>query len=335
MGWNFSNFMSGCVVYMPTIVGSHVFPPKSWDEFEDITLSAVKLRWGSPDFFRNGRPGQSQDGIDIFGQTSDFSKIGIQCKNTIGGVSEDVILAEIKKAESFNPPIEVLYIATTSNRDVKIQEKVRIISEQRIADGKFSVYMLFWDEVVFDLAKDKSEFFKHYPDFSPAPSEQVVVPANGCVTFSIEEMKVERHAIFSGKKISRMALAKTGGWITFFGIAALSLTFLPLFHGSFSNWVPVAMLLFGTGMMLLLTSVALKRNRFECIFMRKYYIELSENDNLQVNRLTATCPWCGSNMNLRHFGIRAEPRSDIFVCERNSRQHTIVLDPTLLPEIRN
>jgi hypothetical protein len=40
-------------------------------------------------------------------------------------------------------------------------------------------------------------------------------------------------------------------------------------------------------------------------------------------------------MNLRHFGIKAEPRSDIFVCERNSRQHTIVLDPTLLPEIRS
>jgi hypothetical protein len=51
---------------MPTIASSNVPTPKSWDEFEDITLAAAKLRWNSSDFFRNGRPGQKQDGVDIW-----------------------------------------------------------------------------------------------------------------------------------------------------------------------------------------------------------------------------------------------------------------------------
>lgn len=35
---------------MPTISSSKVPSPKSWDEFEEITLSAAKLRWNSTDF---------------------------------------------------------------------------------------------------------------------------------------------------------------------------------------------------------------------------------------------------------------------------------------------
>ena len=45
--------------------------PKSWDEFEDISLSAAKLRWNSTDFFRHGRLGQKQDGVDIWGHDDD------------------------------------------------------------------------------------------------------------------------------------------------------------------------------------------------------------------------------------------------------------------------
>ncbi len=39
-------------------------PPKPRDEFEDIVLAAAKLRFDSPDFFRNGRQGQARYGVD-------------------------------------------------------------------------------------------------------------------------------------------------------------------------------------------------------------------------------------------------------------------------------
>ncbi len=102
---------------MPTIASSNVPTPKSWDEFEDITLAAAKLRWNSSDFFRNGRPGQKQDGVDIWGHDDDNRHIAVQCTNTVDGVSPATVKAEMANAEAFAPKLDRLYIATTAKRD--------------------------------------------------------------------------------------------------------------------------------------------------------------------------------------------------------------------------
>lgn len=319
---------------MPTIAGSHVPPPKSWDEFEDIALSAAKLRWRGSEFFRNGRAGQRQDGVDIFGQVNKTT-IGIQCKNTMGGVSEHTILEEIRNAESFSPPLSTLYIATTSNRDSLLQEKVRILSLDRAAVGKFSVDLLFWNDVVFDLAKDEEEFFKHYPQFRYVQPAAPVQNANGQPTFSAEDMKIERHPAWGGRTIPRTTLAHVGGGVTFAGFTAILSTVLPSFFGRPSNWTPAAMLLFGLGMTFLAISSVLKTRKFEHLLLRRYYLELSNRDNLHINRLTATCPWCSSRMQLRNLGPKNGPKDDIFVCERNFKQHTILLDHTMLPALEH
>ncbi len=149
---------------MPTIASSVVPPPKSWDEFEDITLAAAKLRWNSADFQRHGRSGQKQDGVDVFGHDDD-RHIGVQCKNTVDGISLDIIRKEIAKAEGFEPPLDRLYIATTAKRDAPLQKEVRLLSEARSRDSKFRVAILFWDDVCQDLATDDSVFFSHYPQF--------------------------------------------------------------------------------------------------------------------------------------------------------------------------
>lgn len=150
---------------MPTISLSKVPPPKSWDEFEDISLSAAKLRWNSTDFFRHGRQGQKQDGVDIWGHDDDGRHLGLQCKNTTGGISLDVVEAEIKNAEEFTPKLDRLYVVTTAPRDTQIQKSVREISQNRSNAGGFKVDLLFWDDICNDLAKDENVFFGHYPQF--------------------------------------------------------------------------------------------------------------------------------------------------------------------------
>jgi hypothetical protein len=52
---------------MPTLAHMHVPRPKGWDEFQDITLTSLKLRWRSPNLTQNGRSGQPQAGVDIYG----------------------------------------------------------------------------------------------------------------------------------------------------------------------------------------------------------------------------------------------------------------------------
>jgi hypothetical protein len=152
---------------MPTISSSIIPPPKSWEEFEDITLSATKIRWKSTEFFGNGRRGQRQDGVDVFGTTPDGKLVGVQCKNTSSGLAESVVMKEIGNAESFEPALSSLYVATTAHRDATLQESIRKISADRKAVGKFSIEILFWEDIAGDLATDEQAFFKHYPQFSP------------------------------------------------------------------------------------------------------------------------------------------------------------------------
>ncbi len=150
---------------MPTISSSNVPTPKSWDEFEDIALAAAKLRWNSTDFYRNGRPGQKQDGVDIWGHDDDARHIGVQCKNTVAGVSLKTVKTEITNAEGFEPKLDRLYIATTAKRDATLQKAVRELSAERAKAGAFKVDVLFWDDVCQDLAKDDEILFRHYPQF--------------------------------------------------------------------------------------------------------------------------------------------------------------------------
>jgi hypothetical protein len=151
---------------MPTISSSNIPTPKSWDEFEDIVLAAAKLRFDSRDFFRNGRQGQAQDGVDVWGH-DDGRQIGIQCKNTVGGITFATVEAEIKNAKTFDPPLDRLYVATTAKRDEPLQKRVRKLSAERAKAKLFRVDLLFWDEICLDLTKDEDVFFRHYPQFRP------------------------------------------------------------------------------------------------------------------------------------------------------------------------
>jgi hypothetical protein len=41
--------------------------PKDWQEFESQVREAMILRWNSPNLQKNGRTGQAQQGVDVWG----------------------------------------------------------------------------------------------------------------------------------------------------------------------------------------------------------------------------------------------------------------------------
>ncbi len=139
--------------------------PKSWEEFEQIARDALAIRWGNPDLSMHGRPGQAQDGVDIYGDNH-LGFVGVQCKNTYDGVKEKTINSEISKAEGFPEKLECLYIATTAPRDVGMQKAVRGLSRSRESLNKFSVNIVFWEDLTQDLVSVPRVFLKHYPQFS-------------------------------------------------------------------------------------------------------------------------------------------------------------------------
>lgn len=149
---------------IPTLANMQIPPPKSWDEFQDITLTALKLRWRSPDLQQNGRQGQQQAGVDIYGSDDLGRYTGVQCKLTTHELKRKEVEAEVLKAQGFVPALATFFVATTGRRDAKIQTDVRLLSEARLLSKKFPVGVIFWEDLVQDLLTSPGDFHKHFPE---------------------------------------------------------------------------------------------------------------------------------------------------------------------------
>lgn len=148
---------------MPTIYGMELPLPKHWQEFEIITRDALVLKWGSPNLALNGRPGQKQHGVDIYGPDYLGRMTGIQCKRYAEGLKLADVANEVGNAEKFSSPLATLYLATTAEGDSTLQADVRKLSEARSVSGKFGVGLLFWDDIVTGLFRDHKVLASHYP----------------------------------------------------------------------------------------------------------------------------------------------------------------------------
>ena len=162
----------------------------------------------------------------------------------------------------------------------------------------------------------------------------VNVTNNENPVFTPEQLSIVRHPAFGGRKIKSENLG-VFGIVT--GLASIIGLYFTLFQGfpqeKYSSWSSLFVFLFVVAAMSFLISVVLKKRKFEHFMLRKYYLEVGTNGGIFMNKFTAICPWCGSKMNLRNIGPKDGPRDDLFICERNPKQHTVLLDPTVLPDI--
>jgi hypothetical protein len=151
---------------MPDLHSMKLPPPRDWQAFERITLDAMSLKWASPNLQLNGRPGQAQHGVDIYGSDYLGRPVGIQCKHYAGPLRLDTVNAEIGNAENFIGKLTALFLATTASQDAVLQKQVRVISEERTARDKFAVGLLFWDDIFSGLTLDRKVLSNHYPQLN-------------------------------------------------------------------------------------------------------------------------------------------------------------------------
>ena len=161
---------------MPTLATMQIPPPTDFKEFEAITREALAIKWNSPNLTKNGREGQAQAGVDIYGEDYLGRFIGVQCKLRQVELKIKVVSEECAKAKAFKPSITAFYVATTAPADVRLQQEVRLLSEKRISSGQFGVGLFFWDDLVSELVKNPAILKTHYP--------QLALPDNGKGTAS-------------------------------------------------------------------------------------------------------------------------------------------------------
>ncbi len=139
--------------------------PNNWQDFETLCKKLWGEIWNCPEIKKNGRTGQAQHGVDVYGiPFGDDKYYGIQCKGkdeyTNKQFSEDEIKKEIEKAKSFQPPLKKLYFTTTAVKDAGIEEFVRKQNIDNIDQGLFEVHIFSWEDIV-DLIDEN----KHTHDF--------------------------------------------------------------------------------------------------------------------------------------------------------------------------
>jgi len=155
---------------VPTFSGLQIPPPKNWQDFESLCCDLWGEIWKDPNTQKNGRQGQPQNGVDVFGrpnQGQDWS--GVQCKGKDNfsqqHVTVDELKEEVRKAKGFKPQITEFVLATTGSRDAQLQELARKITN-RHRKRKFVVSVWAWDDIVETLGKSPKVIAKHYPEFA-------------------------------------------------------------------------------------------------------------------------------------------------------------------------
>lgn len=133
---------------------TQINPPQNWQDFEDLCHKLWRAIWGDINAQKNGRQGQSQNGVDIYGIPIYGRGVhGVQCKgktiNYNSNLTEEELNNESKSAENFNPQIVNFTIATTSPRDTSIQKRALEITNKR--ERKFPVSVWSWDDISDEL----------------------------------------------------------------------------------------------------------------------------------------------------------------------------------------
>lgn len=140
--------------------------PEHWQAFEDLCHRLWGEIWQCAEIVKNGRLGQQQHGVDIYGFIPEVKGyFGIQCK----GKSEyndcefkvEEIDEEIEKAKNFTPSLKKMYFATTAVRDQKIQAYVREKNLKNVENDLFEVHIFFWEDIVnlIDLNQRTHDYY--------------------------------------------------------------------------------------------------------------------------------------------------------------------------------
>lgn len=155
-------------------------PPKDWQAFERHSRLLFEYALHDPAAQNNGRPGQRQHGVDIFGRRGGGTGplVGIQCKgkdNDYGGVvTEAELRREVKNTHKFKPDLKEFILITTAPDDADIQEKARLLEQEVRAAGRYlSISVWGWGRVQQEINRYGEVLRAFHPDATPFTNVQL------------------------------------------------------------------------------------------------------------------------------------------------------------------
>ncbi len=127
-------------------------PPDDPTAFESLCLDLWQEIWGPEcGAQRNGRSGQPQAGVDVFGKDRLGRQVGVQCKQKSGLLRSKLTVAEleeeVEKARGFLPSLSLFIVATTGPRDEGVQERARTLDKE----NPFAIEVWSWPDIWHEI----------------------------------------------------------------------------------------------------------------------------------------------------------------------------------------
>jgi len=192
---------------MTTVLSRALPPPANWQDFERLCFDLYARSWRTSDAALNGRSGQSQAGVDVYGTDRVEDRFtGVQCKGKDGdygvALTRAELLAEIEKAKRFIPPLEVFILATSAPDDAALQIVAREISRSHKAQGLFEVRVQGWGTLKQILTDHLDVVRKHFPDLAPTAVEDQIAAStqflSSQLTEAVQVVKATFEAVVEG-----------------------------------------------------------------------------------------------------------------------------------------
>lgn len=142
--------------------------PDNWQVFERAARVLIACVLDDPKTQVNGRSGQEQCGVDIYGYRSPGHIVGVQCKQKHkNNVTVKELRSEVDKAKKFRPRLSEFILITTAPRDQKIQECARTITDELAnTSHPFHVSVWGWE----DITEHAAGYVEAWKAFDPAYS---------------------------------------------------------------------------------------------------------------------------------------------------------------------
>ncbi|TWB93204.1 hypothetical protein FBZ93_111243 [Bradyrhizobium macuxiense] len=154
--------------------------PKPADEqaFERASIVLWRGLLRDPNVQRNGRRGQRQNGVDLFGvRNGDPGHVvGIQCKLKSDGhvLNADEVRGEVQKALTFRPDLREYFVTTTAPDDGTLHELARELSLEQKGKGRsILIYVWGWNTLEERISEDADARKQFDPDYG-AFSERIL-----------------------------------------------------------------------------------------------------------------------------------------------------------------
>ena len=172
--------------------------PKNWQTFESLCARLWSSIWGTM-AQKVGRTGQEQHGVDVFGVSFyDGGLCAVQCKLKNYNIGSQLTTKEIdnesSNAMNFAQDLKQLTFATTTSRDVKLQQ--HCLKKNADPNKSFKVDVWSWDDIQAEIQYRKEIMDYFYHDLPTEHTETAIFDT----AFSIPRLA----AFFSRDNIKRL-----------------------------------------------------------------------------------------------------------------------------------